>query len=63
ALMVRLAGCIYWHEGCMLGPITISCGIAAYPMHASNPMALARLADRALYAAKEGGRARVAVYA
>lgn len=62
-LMVRLAGRIYWHEGHMLGPVTISSGIAAYPTHTTDPMALAGLADRALYAAKEGGRAQVAVYA
>ncbi|SDL02179.1 diguanylate cyclase (GGDEF) domain-containing protein [Modicisalibacter muralis] len=63
ALMARLAGRVYWHGGRMLGPVTISCGIASFPTHATNPMALARLADRALYVAKEGGRARVTVYA
>ncbi|MFG6177224.1 diguanylate cyclase [Halomonas sp. THAF12] len=62
-LMTQLAGRVYWHGERMLGPVTISCGIAVYPTHASSPMALAELADRALYAAKQAGRARVAVYA
>ncbi|MBB3140855.1 GGDEF domain-containing protein [Halomonas organivorans] len=62
-LMTQLAGRVYWHGERMLGPVTISCGIAVYPTHSTSPMALAGLADRALYAAKQGGRARVAVYA
>jgi diguanylate cyclase (GGDEF)-like protein len=41
--------------------ITISIGIAVIPEHAGDADGLLREADRALYAAKEGGRNRVAV--
>jgi diguanylate cyclase (GGDEF)-like protein len=39
--------------------ITISIGVAGYPMHASEAGDLVRQADRALYAAKEQGRNQV----
>jgi len=48
-------------EGQPLGSITISAGVALYPQHATTAVALLRLADEALYAAKEGGRNRVVV--
>ena len=39
--------------------ITSSFGVAAFPEDGSNPADLARKADEALYAAKQGGRNRV----
>jgi len=39
--------------------LTISIGVAAYPLHGSNPDSLIDAADTALYRAKEGGRNRV----
>ena len=40
------------------GAITASCGVAAFPEHAAEADELLRAADRALYAAKAGGRNR-----
>ena len=41
-------------------PVTVSVGVASYPAEGiDGPNALVREADRALYAAKEGGRNRV----
>jgi diguanylate cyclase (GGDEF)-like protein/PAS domain S-box-containing protein len=44
-----------------LGPITISAGIAAFPVHGSSPKQIMIAADAALYQAKKGGRDCVAV--
>ncbi len=41
------------------GPITVSCGVAAYEKGMGTPDFLVAAADRAMYAAKEGGRDRV----
>src|SRR5262249_1194522 len=43
-------------------PVTVSCGVAAYPDDAKNPTELLAAADAALYAAKERGKDRAAVY-
>lgn len=43
--------------------VTLSCGLAAFPVHASQAKALMERADDALYLAKAQGRNRVAVYA
>ncbi len=48
-------------RGGVLGPITISCGVAIYPEHGRNCTELTEAADRALYLAKQGGRDRVLV--
>jgi diguanylate cyclase (GGDEF)-like protein/putative nucleotidyltransferase with HDIG domain len=45
-----------------LVPLTFSFGIAGYPHHGATPDALLRVADRALYAAKELGRNRAVIY-
>jgi diguanylate cyclase (GGDEF)-like protein len=47
-----------WYAG---PPITISAGIASYPLHAKDAESLLRAADTALYAAKSAGRDRVMV--
>lgn len=44
-----------------LGRITVSQGIALYPLHADNAERLLRAADTALYRAKQEGRDRVVV--
>lgn len=46
------------HRRQMLGPVTVSIGIATLRQHAGSPEELLRLADRALYAAKHAGRDR-----
>ncbi|WP_237132016.1 diguanylate cyclase [Pseudohongiella sp. O18] len=48
-------------QGQPLPRITISVGVAAYPMHASDRDALIHIADNALYSAKKQGRDRVVV--
>ena len=42
-------------------PITLSLGVARFPQHGSSAQSLLQAADSALYAAKHGGRDRVAV--
>ncbi|CAM3294717.1 GGDEF domain-containing protein [Halomonas lysinitropha] len=51
------------HRDRVLGPLTVSCGIATYPEHAGDPLTLIGLADKALYSAKHRGRARIETYA
>ena len=46
------------YAGTVLSPITLSCGVATYPCHAHEPIALLGLADKALYQAKHQGRDR-----
>ena len=46
------------YSGQVLGPITISMGVAAYPLHGERPEDLLRAADAALYKAKQEGRDR-----
>jgi diguanylate cyclase (GGDEF)-like protein/putative nucleotidyltransferase with HDIG domain len=45
-----------------IGPITVSAGIATFPMQGAGRDELIRLADSALYWAKEHGKNRVRVY-
>jgi diguanylate cyclase (GGDEF)-like protein/PAS domain S-box-containing protein len=47
------------HLNQMLGPVTISIGVAAFPQHATNIDGLLRIADECLYNAKSIGRDRV----
>ncbi len=44
------------------GPVTVSAGVACFPHQASDREELVRLADSALYWAKEHGKNRVRVY-
>ena len=50
------------HRGQTLGAVTISAGIATYPMHGDNAEDLTQAADEALYRAKKAGRDRLCVY-
>ena len=43
-------------------PLTVSFGVASYPRHGADPDALVSAADQALYAAKELGRDRSAIF-
>ena len=49
------------HAGQGLSSVTISAGIAEFPLHGDTPEELIRAADTALYQAKRNGRDRVAV--
>jgi len=49
------------YGGQMIGPITVSIGVAAFPDHGQDAHALLQAADAALYQAKRDGRDRVSV--
>jgi diguanylate cyclase (GGDEF)-like protein len=49
------------YQGKPLGMVTISVGVAAFPLHGTSPKELMAEADSALYEAKRGGRDRVVV--
>ena len=49
------------HRGRVIGPITVSVGVAAFPDHGKNSAALLHAADAALYRAKAEGRDRVTI--
>ncbi len=42
-----------------VGPLTVSIGVASSPVDAQDPETIMKLADRAMYVAKAGGRNRV----
>ncbi|MFN2468962.1 MAG: HD domain-containing phosphohydrolase [Gaiellaceae bacterium] len=58
AVLERLAG----QEFEQAGSITVSAGVATFPVHATTSDELVRLADGALYWAKEHGKNQVRVY-
>jgi diguanylate cyclase (GGDEF)-like protein len=45
----------------VIGPVTVSIGVSAFPEHGPDGAALLRAADGALYAAKRAGRDRVGI--
>lgn len=49
------------HRGEMLGPLTLSLGVAVFPQHGQQAEDVVRAADSALYRAKQEGRNRVMV--
>jgi diguanylate cyclase (GGDEF)-like protein len=49
------------HAGQVLGRITVSIGVSAFPGHGATVEELVRAADKALYRAKEEGRDRIVV--
>lgn len=49
-------------ERAFLRPVTVSIGVACHPDHGASPRDLVARADAALYAAKQAGKNRVAVY-
>ncbi|MGB7548690.1 MAG: PAS domain S-box protein [Terracidiphilus sp.] len=49
------------HAGQVLGRITVSIGVSAFPVHGATGEELVRGADRALYRAKAEGRDRIVV--
>jgi diguanylate cyclase (GGDEF)-like protein len=51
------------YQGRLIGPITVSIGVAAFPEHGDDPRTLLQAADAALYQAKRGGRNRISVAA
>jgi len=51
------------HRGDPIGSVTLSMGVAAFPLHGTTGEAVLRAADTALYQAKRNGRNRVIVAA
>ncbi|MDQ5985189.1 MAG: hypothetical protein CSYNP_00894 [Syntrophus sp. SKADARSKE-3] len=49
----------FLYDGRKIGPITVSMGVATYPDHGRSVETIIRMADEALYRAKENGRDRV----
>ena len=49
------------YQGQVLPAITVSAGLAQYPVHGTSPEALLGAADKALYAAKNAGRDRIEI--
>nr|WP_298248453.1 GGDEF domain-containing protein [uncultured Halomonas sp.] len=62
ALVERVQRLEIRHAETRLPSITLSCGVATYPCHAREPIALLGLADKALYQAKYQGRNRSATW-
>ncbi len=53
-----VSGLAVGFHGETLGGITVSIGVAIYPLHGSNAESVVECADKALYTAKESGRDR-----
>jgi diguanylate cyclase (GGDEF)-like protein/PAS domain S-box-containing protein len=59
ALRAEVKGLHVVHHGAVIGPITMSAGVAVFPEHGKTTPILLQAADAALYRAKGGGRDRV----
>ena len=59
ALRAGVQGLTIEHEGKLIGPVTLSIGVAMIPDHAPDGHGALKVADAALYRAKQGGRNRV----
>jgi diguanylate cyclase (GGDEF)-like protein len=59
---LEVAGFDFIHRGRRLGQVTVSIGVAGYSSAERSPSTIMAAADQALYAAKSGGRNRVAVF-
>jgi diguanylate cyclase (GGDEF)-like protein len=46
-------------DGQALGPLSVSIGVGIFPDHGDNARDVLRVADRAMYRAKQAGRNRV----
>lgn len=57
-LRTAIRGLNLTHHGAAIGRITVSLGIALYPLHVDDPDSLLNAADAALYDAKREGRDR-----
>jgi diguanylate cyclase (GGDEF)-like protein/putative nucleotidyltransferase with HDIG domain len=62
ALAERLRCALAEEFSCEPAPLTISFGIATYPLHGETTASLLRAADQALHAAKNGGRNRTVIH-
>ncbi|WP_417419982.1 diguanylate cyclase [Halomonas sp.] len=62
ALLEQVSQLSLTHQGTLLRNVTFSCGVATYPDHTQDPFRLLKLADEALYQAKNGGRNRCIVW-
>jgi diguanylate cyclase (GGDEF)-like protein len=58
-LEIKRKQCVY--RGQTLPSITLSAGLAQYPVHGTSPEELLRAADEAMYAAKNAGRDRIEI--
>jgi diguanylate cyclase (GGDEF)-like protein len=61
ALLETLRQHEFRYDGCLLEPLTLSCGVATYPDHAKDAKKLLIKADEALYQAKNSGRDRCVI--
>lgn len=60
-LRLAVAGTRIEHQGVPLPGVTLSAGIALYPLHGAQAADVLEAADRALYTAKRTGRDRIVV--
>jgi diguanylate cyclase (GGDEF)-like protein len=58
-----LARMVVREEGHLIQSVTVSIGVAYYPVHGRNSQSLLQAADHAMYRAKEMGRDRIEVAA